>query len=81
MIKSNGDLHVLVSRVRITVSQKHHFVMMRQVVIRYRNGRRSTDRIDQTVIAVRQRAVVHPHVGPTEDRDGFSVRRRPPAVM
>ena len=81
MIKRNGDLHVLVSRVRITVSQKHHLVMVSQVVIRDRNSRRSMNGVDQTVRAVRQRAVVNPHVGPSENRDSVTVRCRPPPVM
>lgn len=81
MIESNGDLHVLVSSVRVTVSQKHNFVVVSQVVIRDRNSRWSMDGVNQTVHAVRQRAMVYPHMGPTKNRDGVTVRRRPPSIM
>lgn len=39
------------------------------------------NRVDQTVRAVRQRAVVNPHVRAAENRDGVTIRRRPPPVM
>lgn len=76
MVKSNGDLHILVLSVRITVPQQHHFVMMRHVIVRNRDRCRPVNGVDQPIVTVRQRAVIHPDMASAEDRDAVAVRQR-----
>lgn len=52
MVESDRDLHVPVLSVRVTVSQKHHLVMMGHVVVRDRDGRGPVDGVDEPVPAV-----------------------------
>lgn len=52
MVKGNGDLHVLILCVRVTVSQKHHLVMVGEVVVGNGNGGGPVNRVDQPVAAV-----------------------------
>lgn len=78
MIKRNSDLHALVLRKRITVTQKHNLVMMRHVVVGNRDGCRSMYGIDEPVVTIRQRAMVNPNVLPAENRHAVPIRLRPP---
>ena len=62
MIEGYCGLHVLVLCVRVTVAQKHDLVMMGHVVVRDGDSCGSMDGINETIIAVRQRAMINPYV-------------------
>jgi hypothetical protein len=79
MIKGNSDLHVLVLGIRVTVAQKHDLSMMGHVVVGDGDGRGSMDGINEAIMAVRQRAMVHPYMPPSKDGHPIAVRHRPPA--
>lgn len=71
MIKGNGDLHVLVLRIRVTVPQKHDLVMMSHVVVGDGDGRGSMYGVYESVTAIRKRTMVDPDV-PTA-KDGHTI--------
>lgn len=81
MIERNGDLHVLVLRVTITVTQQHDLVMVRHIIVRNRNSRGSMNSINQSITAVRKRAMIHPNMASPENRNPVSVRQSPPPIM
>lgn len=81
MVESNGDLHVLVPSVRVAGAQEYDLVMMRHVIVRYRDGGRSVVGVDEPVVAIRQRAVVNPYVLAVEDRHAVTVRHCPHPVV
>lgn len=78
VIEGNSDLHVLVLSVGITVTQQHHLIMVGHVIVGYGDSRGPHYSINQAILAVRQGAVIHPHVAPTEDGHAVAVRYRPP---
>lgn len=81
MIKGNSNLHVLVLSIRITVAQEHDLIMMGHVVVRDGDGCGSMDGIDQSIVAVRQRAMVNPNVLTSKDGHPIAVRYSPPPGM
>lgn len=82
MIEGYGDLHVLVLRVGITVSQKHNLVMVGHVIVGDRDGGGSMNGIDQPILTIRQRAMIDPNMLRVKDRDSVAVRFRPkPRVL
>ncbi|KAF7838224.1 hypothetical protein G2W53_006706 [Senna tora] len=81
VVKSNSNLHILVLRIRVAMTQQHNLIMVRHIVIRNSNRRGPMNRIDQPIITIRQRAMIHPHVAPSEDRHTVTVRYRPPPVV
>lgn len=81
MVERNRDLHPRVRQVLVAVAQQHHLVVVRKVVVGYRDPRGPHHRVDQPVLAVRQRAVVDPYVLRPEYRDPVPVRSRSPPVV
>lgn len=53
VVKGNGDLHILVLGVTVTVTQKHDLVMVRHVIVGDGNGRGSMNGIDESIMTVR----------------------------
>jgi len=82
MIEGYSDLHVLVLRVGITVSQKHNLVMVGHVVVGDGDGSGSMNGINQPITTIRQRAMIDPNMLRVEDRHSIAVRLRPkPRVL
>ena len=81
VVEGNGDLHVLVLFVRVAVAQQHDLVMMGHVIVRNGDGRGSMNGINQPIIAIRQRAMIHPNVAASKYRHPITVRYSPPTVM
>jgi len=52
MVKSNGDLHILVLSIRITMPQEHNLIMMCHIIIGYRHCGGPHDGINQAISAV-----------------------------
>lgn len=73
VVESDCDLHVLVIGVRIAVTQQHDFIMVSHVIVGYGNCGGPMNRIDQSILAIRQRAMVHPHLAPSKDRHAITV--------
>lgn len=49
MVVSNGYLHLLVSYIRVTVSQQHDLIVMGEVIVGYGDGSGSHDSIDKPI--------------------------------
>lgn len=81
MVEGNGDLHILILSVAIAVSQQHHLVVVGEVIVGYGDGGGAMDGVDQPIPAIREGAVVDPHVAPSEDGDAVSVRHGPVPVV
>ena len=62
VVEGDRDLHAGVRLVGVAVAQQHHLVVVREVVVGYGDPRRPHHRVDQAVLAMRQRAVVDPYV-------------------
>ncbi|ONK55013.1 uncharacterized protein A4U43_UnF8640 [Asparagus officinalis] len=54
---------------------------MSEVIVRYGNGSRPHNSINEPISTVRQRAVINPNMTPPKDRNPVSIRHRPPPVM
>lgn len=67
MVEGNGDLHVLVLCVGITVAQEHDLVMVSHVIVGDGDGCGSMDGIDEPIPAIRQRAMIHPNMASTKN--------------
>lgn len=78
MVKSNGDLHILVTSVSITMTKQHDLIMMCHVIVRQSYSRRAHDSINESVFTIRERAMVNPNMTPSKDRDTITVRYSPP---
>lgn len=74
VVEGYGHLHPGIRQVLVVVPQQHHLVVVREVAVRYRYPRRPHYRVNQTVRAVRQRAVVDPQVARVEDGYPITVR-------
>jgi len=55
--------------------------MMRHVIVGDGDGSGPMDGVDQPIVAVRQGAVVHPHVASSEDGHAVAVRHGSPPVV
>lgn len=55
--------------------------MMRHVVVRNRDGRGSVYGIDESIVTIRQRAMIDPNVFPAENRHAVTVGLRPPPCV
>lgn len=81
MIESNGDLHVLVLRVSVTVPQQHDLVMMRHVIVGNGYSRGAMNGINEAVAAVGEGAMVNPDMAPPENGNPVPIGQSPPTVM
>lgn len=81
VVECDGDLHVLVSLIGITVTQKHHLIVVGEVIVGDGYGGGAHDGINKAVGAVRERAVVHPHVAGAKNGDAIPISHRPPAIV
>jgi len=82
MIEGYSDLHVLVLRVGITVSQKHNLVMVGHVIVGDGDGSGSMNGINEPILAVGQRAMIHPNMLRVKDGHSIAVGFRPkPRVL
>lgn len=81
MVEGNGDLHVLILLVAVAVAEQHDLVVVREVVVWDGDGGGAVYGVDEAVSAVREGAVVHPHVAPAKNGDAVAVRDRPPPVV
>lgn len=73
VVKSYGDLHSWVWQVVIAVAQQHHLIVMRKIVVWYRDSCWPHHCIDQTVLAMRKGTVIYPYVFGSKDRDSITV--------
>lgn len=79
VVEGYGHLHPGVRRVAVAVTQQHHLVVVREVVVGDGDPRGAHYGVDQAVRAVRQRAVVDPDLPGVEYGDPVAVRPAPPA--
>lgn len=52
VVKSNGDLHILIRHIVIAMPHQHLFIVLKHVVVGHRDGRGSRDYIDKAIVAV-----------------------------
>ena len=81
MVEGNGDLHILVLCVIITVAQQHDLVMVSHEIVRDGYGSGSMDGINEAVMAVGQRAMVDPYMLPIEYGHPITIRHSPMTRM
>jgi hypothetical protein len=53
VIEGYGHLHPRVRQVLVAVAQQHHLIVIREIVVRYRDPGRPHHRVNQAVLAVR----------------------------
>lgn len=81
MIKGNSGLHVLVLSIRITVAQEHDLIMMSEVVVRNGDGSGSMDGINESILAIRQWAMINPYMLTWKYGNPITIGRIPPSRM
>ena len=78
VVERNRHLHPRIHAVLIIVTQQHHLVVMREIIVGDSDRCGPHYGIDQTVRAVRQGAVVDPDLVRREQGDAVAVRYAPP---
>ena len=73
MVEGNSDLHHLVEAVSRVTSQKHHLIMLGEVVVRNRDGSGRLGHVDQAIGTTGKKVVVDPDVVRAIDRDCITV--------
>jgi len=81
MVKSNCNLHLLVLRVAITCTEKHHLVMIGEVAIRDCEPGRSLNYINEAIIASSHGDVINPNILRSEDGNSIPITSSSVSIM